>query len=136
MAFNDEVFNDIFFITIGGMILGVITMSIKLCYKSRFDNVVCGCISCSREPVDDDVETSTTTTFSPATTPAITPAPTSAPTPMHEPPSPPPTHSIFSQFIPRSHIKKNMTLSSVTIPPHRDVEVAVGGGGVSGETLI
>lgn len=52
MVFYDT-FDDTFFITITGILVGVIGLSIRFCYRSKCYRIECGCIKIYRDTEDE-----------------------------------------------------------------------------------
>lgn len=50
-----DTFDDTFFITISGILVGVVGLSIRFCYRSKCYRIECGCIKIYRD-VDDEKE--------------------------------------------------------------------------------
>ena len=50
-----DTFDDTFFITICGVIVGVVGLSIRFCYRSKCYKIECGCINIYRD-TDDEKE--------------------------------------------------------------------------------
>jgi hypothetical protein len=46
-------FDDTFFITITGILVGVIGLSIRFCYRSKCYRIECGCIKIYRDTEDE-----------------------------------------------------------------------------------
>lgn len=46
-------FDDTFFITITGIIVGVVGLSIRFCYRSKCYRIECGCIKIYRDTVEE-----------------------------------------------------------------------------------
>jgi hypothetical protein len=46
-------FDDTFFITITGILVGVIGLSIRFCYRSKCYKIECGCIKIYRDTEDE-----------------------------------------------------------------------------------
>ena len=54
MVFYDT-FDDTFFITITGILVGVLGLSIRFCYRSKCYRIECGCLKIYRD-TDDEKE--------------------------------------------------------------------------------
>jgi hypothetical protein len=52
MVFYDT-FDDTFFITITGILVGVVGLSIRFCYRSKCYRIECGCIKIYRDTEDE-----------------------------------------------------------------------------------
>jgi len=48
-----ETFDDTFFITITGILVGIIGLSIRFCYRSKCYKIECGCIKIYRDTQDE-----------------------------------------------------------------------------------
>lgn len=46
-------FDDTFFITITGIIVGVVGLSIRFCYRSKCYRIECGCLKIYRDTEDE-----------------------------------------------------------------------------------
>jgi hypothetical protein len=46
-------FDDTFFITITGILVGVVGLSIRFCYRSKCYRIECGCIKIYRDTEDE-----------------------------------------------------------------------------------
>lgn len=48
-----DTFDDTFFITITGILVGVLGLSIRFCYRSKCYRIECGCIKIYRDTEDE-----------------------------------------------------------------------------------
>ena len=48
-----DTFDDTFFITITGILVGVVGLSIRFCYRSKCYRIECGCIKIYRDTEDE-----------------------------------------------------------------------------------
>jgi hypothetical protein len=48
-----DTFDDTFFITITGILVGVIGLSIRFCYRSKCYKIECGCLKIYRDTEDE-----------------------------------------------------------------------------------